>query len=235
MNRKEQGAQLQEWLGLKTPPIAIAFEETAPSDIARVNSAEPAGCGYWRLAAEGQVFYTESSDHYNCPIGAHTHGVALPTEQAKQLETLIQTMVGLEYLKMEDVPTIPHRTEPFRVAVYAPLDKTPCEPDVILIRGNGRQMMLLVEAAWAAGIAGDSPTMGRPTCAVIPQAIQSGKTVTSFGCIGNRLYTGATDDESYFAVPGTHLPSLLDKLATMIGANRELETFHRGRIAGGQA
>ena len=77
-----QGTQIQELLGLKVPAVAIAFRDTAPVGIPRVTAPAPAGCGYWKLAAEGQVFYTEASDHYTCPVGAHTHGVNLPPQPA---------------------------------------------------------------------------------------------------------------------------------------------------------
>ena len=86
---------------------------------------------------------------------------------------LVETMVGLSYLKMEDVPQIPKRRTPLRVAVYAPLAAAPVPPDVVLVRGNARQLMLLAEAAQAAGAAGTGATMGRPTCAVLPEAINS--------------------------------------------------------------
>jgi len=39
-------------------------------------------------------------------------------------------------------------------------------PDVVLVRGNARQLMLPAEAAQAAGVAGTGAAMGRPTCAV---------------------------------------------------------------------
>ena len=55
---------------------------------------------------------------------------------------------------MEEVPQIPTRKTPLRVAVYAPLAAAPVPPDVVLVRGNARQLMLLAEAAQAAGVAG---------------------------------------------------------------------------------
>ena len=222
--------QLQELLGLKLEPVAIAFLEAPPPHVPRVGVVEPAGCAYWRAAAEGKVFYTEASDHYHCPIGAYTHGIPLPPEHAKEFERLIQEMVGLEYIKPEELQSIPHRTGSFGVAVYAPLAKAPCEPDVVLICGNVKQLMLLAEAAQAAGIAG-GVTIGRPTCAMIPEAIQSGKAVTSFGCTGNRVYTGTSDDEGYYAVPGSQLGAVVEKLAAIVRANRELEQFHKARKA----
>jgi uncharacterized protein (DUF169 family) len=71
--------------------------------------------------------------------------------------------------------------------------------------------------------------MGRPTCAVLPEAINSARTAASFGCVGNRVYTGAGEDEAYFAIPGAHLAAIEDRLAVVIRANQALEQFHRER------
>lgn len=226
------GMQLKELLELDLPPIAITFRDQPPAGVPRIASPAPAGCGYWKLAAEGQVFYTEAADHYTCPVGAHTHGVDLPPAVAQELQGLVQTMVHMQYIKMEEIPSIPRRQEPFRVAVYAPLAAAPCEPDVVLVRGTVKQMMVLAEAAQAAGIASGGATLGRPTCAVLPQALQTGQAVSSFGCIGNRVYTGLGDDEGYYAIPGSKIDEVVEKLAVMVEANRQLGSFHRGRVSG---
>ena len=224
-----QGTQMQELLGLKLPPVAIAFRDSAPAGVSRIDEPTPAGCGYWRLAAEGRVFYTEASDHYTCPVGAHTHGVDLPEAVATELQGLVQTMVGLQYIKMEEIPLIPRRQGRFGLAIYAPLAQAPFEPDLVLVRGTVKQLMLLAEAAQGAGVAGGGATMGRPTCAVLPEALQSGRTATSFGCIGNRVYTGLGDNEGYYAIPGPKISDVVEKLAVIVEANRQLETFHRSR------
>src|SRR5229473_3701845 len=112
--------------------------------VPHVAAVEPAG--YWRRAAAGEVFYTVADDHKRCPVGAHTHNVTLSPEEKQELMGLVQTMVGLSYLKMEGVPRIPRRKTPLEVAVYAPLDRAPVAPDVVLVRGNARQLMLLAEA-----------------------------------------------------------------------------------------
>jgi len=220
---------LVQQLKLTSSPVAIAFVDEAPPGVPHVTPVEPASCGYWRRAAEGETFYTVAEDHKRCPVGAHTHNVTLSSAEKDELSGLVQTMVDLSYLKLEDVPRIPTRKTPLEVAVYAPLEDAPLSPDVVLVRGNARQLMLLAEAAQAAGVAGTGPTMGRPTCAVLPEAINSARTSASFGCIGNRVYTGATDDEAYFAIPGPQLRVVEEKLATIVNANLELEKFHRGR------
>jgi uncharacterized protein (DUF169 family) len=121
---------------------------------------------------------------------------------------------------------------PLRVAVYAPLASVPVEPDVVLVRGNARQLMLLAEAAQAAGVSGTGAPMGRPTCAVLPAAINSSRTAARFGCAGNRIYTGAAETDAYFAIPASQLEPLGASLAVIVHANRELEKFHRARAAG---
>ncbi len=228
-DQTRQGTQMQALLGLKLPPVAIAFRDSAPAGVSRIEAPTLAGCGYWRLAAEGRVFYTEASDHYTCPVGAHTHGVDLPEAVAKELQGLVKTMVGLQYIKIEEIPLIPRRQGAFGLAVYAPLAQAPFEPDLVLVRGTVKQLMLLAEAAQGAGVAGGGATMGRPTCAVLPEALQSGRTATSFGCIGNRVYTGLGDDEGYYAIPGSKVFDVVEKLAVIVEANRQLETFHRSR------
>ncbi len=229
MDYTSQASLLQELLGLRFPPVAIAFRPSAPAGVRRIPAPSPAGCGYWRLAAEGQVFYTEAADHYTCPVGAHTHGVTLPPEVATELNALVQTMVGMQYISLDEIPNIPRLHGAFGVAVYAPLAAAPCEADVVLVRGTVKQLMVLAEAAQAAGVAGGGATMGRPTCAVLPEALQSELTATSFGCIGNRVYTGLGEDEGYYAIPGSKVEAVVGRLATIAEANRQLETFHRAR------
>ena len=235
MDESAPQRSLEQLLGLSSPPIAISFVETPPSGVPHAGSAEPAGCGYWRRAAAGDVFYTVADDHKGCPVGAHTHNVTLSATEQQDLMAMVETMVGLSYLKMEEVPQIPSRKTPLQVAVYAPLKEASLPPDVILIRGNARQLMLLAEASLAAGVAGNGAIMGRPTCAVVPAAINSARTAASFGCVGNRVYTGAGENDAYFAVPGSSLKAVEDSLATIVRANEQLEEFHRARSASARA
>jgi uncharacterized protein (DUF169 family) len=222
---------LTELLHLSSAPVAITFVDAAPAGVPHVSVVEPAGCGYWRRAAAGEVFFTVADDHKGCPVGAHTHNVPLSPSEQQELMGLVQTMVGLSYLKLDEVPQIPTRRRPLQVAIYAPLAAAPVPPDVVLVRGNMRQLMLLAEAAQAADVAGTGATMGRPTCAVLPEAINSARTAASFGCVGNRVYTGAGETEAYFAIPGPQLGAVLQSLAVIVRANQELEKFHRARAA----
>jgi uncharacterized protein (DUF169 family) len=151
--------------------------------------------------------------------------------QAQELRDVIGVMIGFGYLRAEEVPAIPRRAGHLGVAVYAPLADGPVEPDIVLFRGNARQIMLLEEAAQVAGVGSTSSMMGRPTCAALPAAMQSGRGVASLGCIGNRVYTNLPDDQLYYALPGRHVAAVAEKLAVIINANRELAKYHQARMA----
>jgi uncharacterized protein (DUF169 family) len=221
------GRRLQDLLGLRQAPVAVTFRGSAPGGVPRISSPGPASCTYWKLASQGQTFYTEAADHLNCPIGAHTHGVEAPPEVMKELQGVVTTMVTLGYIRMEEVPSIPRREGPFRFAVYAPLAQTEGQPDVVILSGTPRQVMVVAEAAQAAGAGGG--LMGRPTCAALPEAMRSGKGVGSLGCIGNRVYTDQPDDEMYFVLPGRLVEAMTEKLATIVNANEELRKYHKAR------
>jgi uncharacterized protein (DUF169 family) len=223
---------LTSLLDLTSPAIAIAFVDSPPDGIERVAQPGPASCDYWRQAADGRTFCTSADDHKSCPIGAHTHHVETTAAEQQELMGLIQNMVGLSYIRMEEVPSIPRRATPLKWAVYSPLASAPVSPDVVLVRGNARQLMLITEAAQLAGVAGVGPAMGRPTCAALPAAMNTQTVASSFGCVGNRVYTGAADHEAYIAIPGAHLAAMVDSLRVILHANRALEQFHRERAAG---
>jgi len=222
-------AHLQQLLKLETAPVAVTFYEVPPDGVPRTENVEPSGCTYWRRAAEGKTFYTNAADHYNCPIGCYTHNVELPAAHTKALEDTLGLMFELDYMDMAEVPAIPQRETPFKSAVYAPLSDTPDTPDVVIVTGTPKQLMLLSEAATAAGIGTQNRLMGRPTCAVIPTVIQTDQATSSLGCIGNRVYTALATDELYFVFPGEHIDTLVEKLQTIVKANEALEQYHQQR------
>jgi uncharacterized protein (DUF169 family) len=222
--------QLQDLLQLRTAPVAIAFQDAPPDNLPRMAVAAPSSCTFWKRAAEGRAFYTEVSDHYNCPIGAYTHGY-LPPTRTNELQGILETMFQLNYLRPEEVPGIPRRQGDLGFALYAPLATAPFEPEVVLVCGNAKQIMLLAESAQAAGAGAEGPLMGRPTCAAIPTVLQTQRSAASLGCIGNWVYTELADDDLYFALPGGQLGRVVEKLAAIVNANRELEKYHRAKLA----
>jgi uncharacterized protein (DUF169 family) len=220
--------RLCEPLTLPRRPVAVAFRDVAPPGITRFAGSEPSGCSFWRLAMQGRAFYTTPGDHHNCPIGSYTHNMSLPPDRAAELEQTLGLMATIGYIKMEEVGGIPRLPRTPAVVVYAPLGETPVDPDVVLFAGRPGRVMFLQEAALRAGVGAGIPLLARPTCMVLPAALQAGA-VASTACIGNRVYTDVGDDELYVVIPGKDLSRVADELGTIVGANTTLSQYHLER------
>jgi uncharacterized protein (DUF169 family) len=209
-------------------PVAVAYLETPPDGVVKFDGTVPSGCTFWGLAAQGRSFYTVPGDHFNCPIGSYTHGIDLPADRAVDLEQTLALMTSTGYLRMEEVAGIPRlpRTPP--VIYYAPLGSAVVDPDAVIFAGRPGRLMRLQEASARAGAASALPLLGRPTCMALPAAIAQGS-VTSTGCIGNRVYTSLGEDELYVVIPGNRLVDVAEQAALIAQANHTLEQYHRQR------
>jgi uncharacterized protein (DUF169 family) len=215
-------------LGLTRRPVAVNFFDMPPANVEKFSGSEPSGCSYWRLAGKGHKFYTVTSDHYNCPIGSHTHNIALPDARKNELSETLSFMSDIGYIRLEEVGKIPTLPMQPNVISYSPLGEAPADPDVVILVGRPGKIMLLMEAAARAGVNTQSPVFGRPTCMSIPASMQMG-VVGSTGCVGNRVYTEIDDDDLYVAIRGKDLDRVVGELDTIINANRNLSEYHRTR------
>jgi len=229
-NWKELEKQFAARLPMSRRPVAVTFLDAEPAGVAKFSGTEPAGCSFWRLAAAGRAFYTVPADHFNCAVGAYTHKIQLPPERVQETANTLGMMFDLGYVRPEEVPGIPQLAKEPAAIVFAPLGDTPVAPSVVLFVCRSASAMLLNEAAIRSGAGGTLPVLGRPTCMALPAAMLHG-TVSSLGCIGNRVYTGVGADELYVAVPGAKLEAVAEALGVITSANTALEEFARGRQA----
>jgi uncharacterized protein (DUF169 family) len=209
-------------------PVAVTFLDSPPPAVQKFSGTEPSGCSFWRLAADGRVFYTVPGDHFNCAMGAYTHNIALSPPREKETEETLQMMFDLGYVKPEEVPQIPRLAKSPAVIVYSPLGESPVTPDVVLFACKPTAAMLLNEAVNRAGVSSGAPALGRPTCMALPASLQHGA-ILSLGCIGNRVYTGLSEDEIYLVLRGKDLQAVVSALATIKSANAALSEYAQGR------
>jgi uncharacterized protein (DUF169 family) len=209
-------------------PVAVTFLDAPPSGVTKFEGTEPSGCSFWRLAAAGRTFYTVPENHFNCAVGAYTHNISLSPAREKETEQTLKMMFDLGYVKPEEVPQIPRLDKSPKAILYSPLSDANAVPDVALFACKPAGAMLLQEAANRAGAGTGAPALGRPTCMALPASLQHG-TITSLGCIGNRVYTGLSEDELYVVVRGKDLPAIADALQTIERANTALLNYAKGR------
>jgi uncharacterized protein (DUF169 family) len=229
-NWKELEKQFASRLSMGRRPVAVSFLDVEPAGISKFSGTEPAGCSFWRLAAAGQTFYTVPADHFNCAVGSYTHNIQLPPDRVQETEVTLGLMFNLGYVRPEEVPGIPRLPKEPAAIVFAPLGDAPVAPDVVIFTVHTSTAMLLNEAATRAGAMASLPLLGRPSCMALPAALAHG-TVTSLGCIGNRIYTNLGADEIYIVVPGPKLQAVSDALGVITSANTALEEYARGRQA----
>jgi uncharacterized protein (DUF169 family) len=223
-------SSLQEISGLTKKPIAVGFfDDEAPAGVEQWSGgAVPAGCSFWREAWDGRTFYTVASDHYNCAVGAYTHNIPQPVERATALTDTVEFMVKCGYLQIAEVPMIPVLPKTPRYVAYGPAEEGRFRADVVVIAAGPAAMMLIYEAALRSGVGNiATPALGRPGCAVLPMALNTGASAFSFGCRGNRTFTGLPEEEMYLAIPGTKWDAVVEALRAIAAANATMEAHYK--------
>jgi uncharacterized protein (DUF169 family) len=188
----------------------------------------PAGCRFWQEAAS-RVFATSSDDHSSCAIGQYTHNLEMKPASSTDLMDALKVFGDLTYVREQDIKMIPVLESKPNYVVYGPLAKIPIDPDVVLLLVRADQTLILSEASQQLEN-GLPPAMGRPACAIIPQARNSGRSALSLGCCGARAYLDVlSDDIALYAIPGAALSAFAERIGALSKANQILTKFHEIR------
>jgi uncharacterized protein (DUF169 family) len=213
-------------LQLNQPPIGLAFVDAPPQGVQHSGKSVPSACTFWRVAEQG-VFYATADDHQECPIGMMTMGFTMPADSQQRAQALVQTMASVQYFSPAEVSALPTVQKQHTSVVYGRLDQFPVEADVVLCIIDTRQAMLVAEAMGNVNwLQGGQAAFGRPTCAVIPRALQTGAVSMSFGCVGARTYIDLQPSELVLTLPGSEFAALVERLQTIVDANAALAPFH---------
>lgn len=220
--------ELNRELGLKHAPIAITFSQDAPSDAAQYEgempepSADgrtgkvPAGCVFWTAATE-KTFTTEPEDHYNCSVGCVTHG--LKTLEDVMDNEDVQGLVGSGWVSAEEAMQLPFVKQRYNHITYGPLGEITVDPDVILLRINAFQAMVIHDAF------NDIAIVNKPQCHIVPIAKEQNRLAMSTGCILSRVRTGMPPDEMTCTIPAPQLEAILEKLKVRREANAAASAY----------
>jgi len=162
--------------------------------------------------AEGRIFYA-TQDRHECNGGGWALGL-------KELSASLKT--GQHYFKLgkfasmtasqRTMNSIPHlATGATYATLYAPLEKTPFTPQVIIIVTNPWAMLKLAQSSLFrlggrihAGFSGIQSVCS-DVCA---QTYLTGKPNFSLGCDGSRKFSGIADDEMVMGFPAELLPEI---------------------------
>ena len=131
------------------------------------------------------------------------------------------------------MPGIPTLDASPAVVAYGPVGAFPAA--VVLVAATPAQAMLLYEAALKAG-AGNPllNVLGRPGCGVLPLAMNGQTSALSFGCKGNRVFTGLPDEELYRAVPSDKWDAVVACLTETVAANEAMGEHYAEKLTATQ-
>ena len=220
---------LMDSLKLRVAPVAVCFTDQPPQGLHGPSQPAAAGCVFWERGAQG-AFVTSPKDHSNCVVGMYTHHMPLAgASEQENLNDCLKVFGELGYVRPEDIPAIPVLKQDAKYVTYAPLAEAPVPPSAVLLFADSRQSLAITEAVQQVE-PGVPPALGRPACAVIPQAINTGKPALSLGCCGARAYLDVlTDDFALWALPGARIGEYTERIKILADANQILTKFHQLR------
>jgi len=118
------------------------------------------------------------------------------------------------------IPSISQRSE---VITYGPVAEAASTPDVVLLRVNGRQMMVLSDALPGLKIE------GKPQCHIVARAKEHGELAAQRRVRAERARTRhCGPDEMTFALPGRRLAEV-----TAAVERGRRDRLGRGQVRGG--
>jgi uncharacterized protein (DUF169 family) len=211
----ELAQRLTAALHLNTPPVAITFSAAAPAGVEEFaapmpaptadgrTGRVPAGCAFWVHGAS-RTFTTVPADHGNCSVGSYTHGM-IPLEEAAT-HSDVGTLVESGWVTPEMFPAIPAVSQRPDFVTYGPLQESPIDPDVVLLRVNPKQLMVLSDALPGLRIE------GKPQCHIVAIAKEQGAPAASVGCILSRTRTAMPSTECTAALPAESLSDIVDRI-----------------------
>jgi uncharacterized protein (DUF169 family) len=220
-------ARLTSALHLAVPPVGIAFQATALADLPAFDhplvppgpdgrrGRVPAGCVFWVEGLRGS-FQTAPEDHGNCSVGLLTHGLADLEDLADRED--VATLVAEGWVGPEAVASLPRVRPAPGAIVYGPGTSLPVPPDVLLLRVQARQLMVLRDALPALRIE------GKPQCHIVALA-QQGVPAASVGCALSRARTGMRPEEMTCALPGAQLAATVEAVERTVESDTAVAVY----------
>lgn len=164
-----------------------------------------------------RLFTTRPEDHFNCSVGSVTHGLKT-LDEVMQMED-VNAVLASEWVTPEEAMALPVVKTKHNCVTYGPLAETRMDPDVVLLRVNAFQAMVIHDGYPDLLIA------GKPQCHIVPLAKEDGLIAMSTGCMLSRVRTGMSPDEMACTIPAARLGEVLATLEQRRKANGAVASY----------
>jgi uncharacterized protein (DUF169 family) len=217
MDYAESSEILRTSLKMKGTPVAVGFAATKdeiPPGMSEVDKTIRHCMMVSLVRNEGRIFYS-SSDKHECNGGAFALGLKDLTPTLKTGKFYFKlgkfASVASSRRTMDSIPHLP--TGETYATMYAPLEKTPFTPQVIVIIAEPWAMLKLAQSSlFRLGGRAHAEFSGiQSVCSdAVAQPYLTGKPNFSLGCDGSRTFSGIPDDEMVMGFPAEMLPEMVD-------------------------
>jgi uncharacterized protein (DUF169 family) len=216
---------MKELLHLEGSPVAINFiteKDHLPEGVPALEE-KVTHCQMVNMARkEGKIFYSVNENH-TCMGGSWALGLREITHTLKNGEFYYKLGKYDSWAACKrTILNIPHvESNATYAIVYAPLEKVPFDPTVVLLVTKPKAMLKLAQGnLYRLG--------GRITCNFAgiqsvcadasAQVYLTGKINFSLGCDGSRKLSGIEEGEMVMGIPAEMLPEIADALPVVCGA-----------------
>ncbi|MGQ9468384.1 MAG: DUF169 domain-containing protein [Nitrososphaerales archaeon] len=206
MNWKIHSEDLNRYLHLTTYPIGMCLFEKA-SNVPQVVKMQPQKVNICQLAGLARLYnWAVGSIDKNmiCALGAACLGM-IDTPR-RIMEGKINYGVYQKDLtaakRMQDALTKLNRKQ-YEAIMFSSLERTPIDPEVVIVYGNPAQILRLVQAAlYHEGGKFDSSSVGDAgLCNTLARVLLTKRPAMDLPCYGERRFAGVQDHELLFVYP----------------------------------
>jgi uncharacterized protein (DUF169 family) len=216
---------MKELLHLEGSPVAIKFitsKEHLPEGVESIGETITHCQMVSKARKDGKIFYA-TNDNHACMGGSWALGLREMTQTLKSGEFYYKLGKYDSWAACKrTIGKIPHVESGATYATaYAPLEKTPFDPTVVLIVTTPKAMLKLAQSnLYRLG--------GRITCNfsgiqsvcsdASAQVYLTGQMNYSLGCDGSRKFSGIEEGEMVMGLPAEILPEIAEALPVVCGA-----------------
>jgi uncharacterized protein (DUF169 family) len=206
---------LKKVLSLSGSPVALKFARSRDEVPAGIPEAKEVvrHCQMVNMARKDGVTFYAPADKHQCNGGAWALGLRAitPSLQSGEHYFKLGKFESMAACK-RTIERIPHlQAGETYATIYAPLEKTPFDPDVVLIVTSPRNMLKIAQASLfrlggriISNMAGIQSVCSDATA----QPYLTGAANFSLGCDGSRKFSGIADDEMVMGFPAELLPEI---------------------------
>lgn len=212
--------KIKDKLGLEKSPVAVKLvlkEEDIPEGIPKIGE-NIRHCEMVQKAAQGDIFYATAEEQM-CKGGAGALGLMEPPEKVKTGEMYYSlgrfSSLGSAKRTMDAIPKI---DSIMKAIAYSPLEKTPFDPDVVLIICNPKQAMELAQAMvytlggrFEADFAGIQSICGD----AVAGPYTTKRPNITLGCSGSRKFADIKPDEVIVGMNGENIGCVVNALESL--------------------